>query len=647
MNRESGVIKVCFGVSCHIPQGTDTASAEKIYRTIYKPLVSTLYNLPSVPFTLHLSGTMIDWLERRHTEFFMILEEMHNRKQLEILGGGYYSPLFPLIPPADRVGQIELLTTSLRRYFGKRPRGAWIPGSAWDPSMISSLSTCGIEYVLLDRSMISSGALPDIDGYTPVIAEDSGKTIAVIPVDNHYRSPGHLAPEELYTELLQKASGSRDRGITVFLDSETIPDLFIPKDNQPSWFERFTTLVANSGGAIELQTPGRYQKTRYFPSRAYVAPGMSPSCISGVFRVRDEALLARTSAKNLLLTRPETMNLYAKMMYVHLLVNQLRGDKARKKNARELLWQAQGGDAWWPQTVLNRSANNPRQLAYKNLILAEKTTRIRGVFFPSLLAFDFDMDGIKEYLCQLETMNIYVHQLGGKIFELDVLNTNRNYCDILSPSFSPEPTCLGSGLFLDHFLSEQELLSSISGDTSTVPDGVFSGTLYQETGTDSAKHEVNLRANGLYGQFQQPLSLRKQYSFRNEGIQVQYILKNESPINLSGYFVIALDLAISALGTPSPGITLYAEEVRVEATMDSQTFNDVSWMQIDDVEYRVKFTLEANENPSIHYAPILSPVTDGGKQKTESRGTRILLYWKTELGPGYEMEKMVFFTIDA
>jgi len=34
-------------------------------------------------------------------------------------------------------------------------------------------------------------------------------------------------------------------------------------------------------------------------------------------------------------------------MYTHILINQLRGDKYRKRTAREELWKAQGCDGFW------------------------------------------------------------------------------------------------------------------------------------------------------------------------------------------------------------------------------------------------------------------------------------------------------------
>jgi len=646
VNTGNGSLKICFGTTCHIPQNIENSTAEQVYRQAFKPLASTLYNLPRVPFTVHLTGNMIDWLERRHSEFFMILEEMHNRKQLEFLGGGYYNPLFPLLPPADRVGQIELLTTALRKHFGKRPRGAWLPACGWDSSLISALYTCGMEYTLIDTRMIEASPIQLPVKTRCMTTEDGGKTLTLVPLNQTFASPENFDPEELYRNLLGLVADGSEQEFAVFFPQTSLPVIFGSTNNQPCWFTRFIRLVENSGGVIEITTPGKLQKNRLGPARVYVSPGMSPSVVERLEKPavdRNNIIYnpALFSPKHLLQARPDALRLYAKMMYVHLLVNQLRGDKSRKKNAREELWRAQDCDVWFPQ-ALHRSTVSLRTLAYKNLMLAEKITRVRGLFFPSLSTFDFDLDGLKEYLCQLEHLNLYIHQYGGKLFELDVLDNNRNYCDLAGHCEDCSGQMGTTGLFVDHFLSDEDLEACLVHRCTSVPNGVFAEKLYQETAIESARYEVSFKTNGHFGQLHQPLSLRKQYSFRN-GIQVQYILKNESPINLSGYFMTELQLALPAGPETPTAVSLFSQETRLEVPPDFGTYHDVAWIQLDDTANRVKFTIEANENPSV----TLASITCTKATVKDTCGLRVLLYWKTELGPGYETEKMIFVKIDT
>ncbi len=597
-----------------------------------------MYNLPDLPFTLHLTGLFMEWIERRHAEFFMILEEMAARKQIEIIGGGFFSPLFPFLPPADRVGQIELLTTEIRKHLGKRPRGAWIPLSAWEPSMVTSLNTCGIEYVLLDRIMLETSGFPGVTGREPVTIEDVGKTIAAFPLDNRYRALERFSPDSFLDDLISTA-GQGDTYLSIIIDTASILPLFVAGDDGRTWFHTlFDCISARTETQIELSSPGRYLKSRTLWKRAFISGGMSPFDHDPLHASDDIAILARTPVKQFLVRSENAMNLYAKMMYVHTLVNQLRGDKSRKKNAREELWKAQSGDIFRLSPADAPDVSRLlRAQAYKNLLVAEKTARVRGVFSPSVNVFDFDMDGLKEYLCQLDQLNIYVHPAGGRIFELDVLNVYRNYCDM----------CIGvPGLFIDNFVDQTDIDDLREG---TIPNGkpVFSDTVYQDVSVDSGRHEIQLKTSGMFGSFQQPLSLRKQYSFRNEGIQVQYILKNDSPLALSGNFLIELDFAVSRSRQHEPLMTVYAHDQRADSRIIEGHYDDVSWIQLSDLDAGVRFTVDANENPSVSLIPVQCPKAGESDAQVYCEGTRLFLSWKVDLGPGYEMEKMVFLKIDA
>jgi len=364
---------------------------------------------------------------------------------------------------------------------------------------------------------------------------------------------------------------------------------------------------------------------------------MSPFEFAGTPPTDDVRILCRTNPKYCLVKSPCLMNLYAKMMYVHILANQLRGDKSRKKNAREELLQAQNGEVFQASETHNPVSRPAlRNHAYHSLLIAEKQARVRGVFAPSINAFDFDMDGQKEYLCQLESLNAYVHARGGRIFELDVMNVYRNYCD----------SCQGdSGLFMDDLISVDETEILASG-TIPVSRRVFSDALYQEISVDPSRQEIQLKATGLFGSLQQPVSLRKQYSFRNEEIQVQYILKNESPLSLSGTFLVEMDFSLLGTHAKQPVMAVYAHDNRQDKIISEDHFSDVSWIRIDETETGSRFTVDANENPSISIFPVSAEGQDGAKANGVN-GLRLFLYWKIDLSPNFETEKMVFLKING
>ena len=143
-------LRLIFGTYNHQPEGNLPDQFERAYQDAYKPFLSLLYNHPRLPVVLYYCGSLFEWLEEQHPEFLMLLREMVRRKQVELLGGGFYSPILSLIPDGDKLGQIEKLTTYLRTTFGVRPRGGWLAERVWEPTLARILRNSGLEYTFLD-----------------------------------------------------------------------------------------------------------------------------------------------------------------------------------------------------------------------------------------------------------------------------------------------------------------------------------------------------------------------------------------------------------------------------------------------------------------------------------------------------------------
>ena len=148
------VLNLCLSLTANSTVLSTSLTFEQQYQKIYKKLIAFLYQNPTAKFSFSFTGLQLEWFEKAHPEFLQILHELVARKQIEILGGGYYNPVFPLLSPVDRAGQIELLTVELRRITGKRPRGISVLSSVWDRSLIPCFQNCGMEWVQLDSSII-------------------------------------------------------------------------------------------------------------------------------------------------------------------------------------------------------------------------------------------------------------------------------------------------------------------------------------------------------------------------------------------------------------------------------------------------------------------------------------------------------------
>ncbi|MCX7025738.1 MAG: DUF1926 domain-containing protein [Spirochaetes bacterium] len=524
--------QIVLGTYNHLPEGFDTNRFETIYQTCYRPFLSTLYRFPEISVFLHFSGSLLRRLETRHPEFLMLLEEMVTRKQVELAGGGFYSPVFPLIPTQDRLGQIELLTTFIRKHFGKRPRGAWLSNYAWEPSIASALRTSGMDFTfLLDRHFREAGFSGD-GLFSPVLTEDQGRTIAVFPVfDGEYSFGARLGFIEMLEAIGHLSDGRADgeRPCTVLmLPGESARHLWQASgcETPDLYFETAFNELRKASLAYETITASRALRSRKRFSRAYF-----PCCATDRLLHPDETIRSlgngdgcfTGSVRGAVLRFQESANLYSKMHYVHLLVGQLRGDKSRKATAQEGLWAAQAGEVYWPSGTPGLLDLGIRDAAFRSLIDAELTTRSKGTHKPSLIRADIDFDGENETLFQGHEYNAYLRTSGASLFELDVLRRRRNYASSLAPP--------GSGFPVRCFSDTLELTGG-DGNVMASEDlaGAFFSVLESKRPNAEALFGKEL-ALSMDGQ-RVELWIEKGYNFRKNLILLVYSITNKSDISV-------------------------------------------------------------------------------------------------------------------
>lgn len=629
-----GIVHVCFIV--HSPmQETELNNIEQLYQGSYKKLLTFLYAHPKFQCTFHFSGPFLEWLSKNHEEVIELLSELSNKKQAEFLGGGFYDPLFPLILPVDRVGQTELLTTNLRKLFGKRPRGIYLPHSVWDHSLLSCFKTCGIEYLVLDSRLIEPCS-PNTSLYTPKIIEDMGKTITVLPLRQDLLPQEDTSPEHFYKEIIETAEKDKDTLFCVSMAPEHIANLI---ENQ--WLERFCGMITSSS-LIDFSIPSRYLKINQTYERIFIPP----SCIP---YNQNKSLHEQKTIRNFLYSLPETHALYARMMYVSLLVNQYRGDKSRKKSAREFLWQAQNANAFlFFEGKGIRSYIDLVDAAFRHLLQAEKIVRevTGGGITESSISFDYDMDGLKEYIFHQSDYNAFISATGGILFELDVLVSNRNYCNTIQRQKKYD--CITDSypkkMFIDHFIEEDSFPKFLQDSSQS--SAVFSQIQYTEVSFDANKREVQLKTSALFGLLQQPVSLRKIFTFSKNGIRVQYIIKNKSPLPLKATFAVESNFSIQE--SPSEQLVELVSHEKcdtIDTSKPSIHHTDISLLQITDNNTNNSFIFEPNEVSGISIHPLLITRPLGEKLETLQQATTFSFFWDLTIAPGYEVEKMLFLGI--
>jgi alpha-amylase/alpha-mannosidase (GH57 family) len=114
------------------------------------------------------------------------LWHLQNTQLFDILGTGYYHPVLPLIPPADRDLHLERWQTQARHLFWRdRFQGFWPPEMGFSMELIPLLKRFGYRYVIVDSEHVEPvGQMtwPELR-YRPHIARHGGEEIVVVVRD--------------------------------------------------------------------------------------------------------------------------------------------------------------------------------------------------------------------------------------------------------------------------------------------------------------------------------------------------------------------------------------------------------------------------------------------------------------------------------
>ena len=641
------VLQICLEVSSD-NNCLSESLREKQYDALYKPLASYLYKHPKFLVSMSFSGSQIEFLEDKHPEMLEMLKELTSRNQVEIIGGGFYDPIFPLLFPVDRSGQIEKMNAKLRSTIGKRPRGMTVYGSIWEPSLITPFQSCGMEYVNLDSTLIPSTA----KGFFPVITSEHGKAIKILPIYKTFL-PEEDETGEMWIARIKKVvrkdledadNKDFDPVVTIALSPEKFPELIKSKAFS-SIEEAFS--IADTTEDVHFTLPQLYLKTarKFIP--AYIPSGMDWDIAQWARKIYEKCenkTRFPITIRDFLNTYRQNNHLYERMMYVSMLISQCHGgDKMRKKAAQEKLWESQAGYNFVELPYGVPALQSKQQAAYRILNEAEKLIRDSQKTPESVTSYDYNSDGLNEYVCQMEKFHAVISRISGQICELDLFNSGSDYASSLSriKQFDSCNDNYSRGILVEHLLDDKDMKNYMNA--KPFESCVFSNVLFAEKKLELRKNTIQLTGNGSFSALQVPVSLKKNYIISSNGFVVQYILKNETPLPLKGYFVVEANFAEIRYNAE---LVLNGKRTVVPEKSSYNTDKGVSMLYIKDVENKNSFLFEPNEEAGFCTNYITFKRPDGQGNVSENAHTLTAsFYWNVELAGQRAIEKTVNFTI--
>jgi len=657
-----GSIYVSFVVNTVSVCSDNTDILDKSFHSLYKPLFKFLYSHPSFPVSLSLSGPIIQYFKRRKNELIAIMRELVDRNQIELLGGGYYEPLLPLLYSVDRNGQIDLLTAEIRHTFGKRPRGMTLFQDCWDSSLVNNIHTCGLEYILLDNLIVQESNRC----FLPLYMSDLGKDIDIFLTYNNLLPDSETLAEEFLWNVektvlkVEKKDHhlqlENDRIVVFTLNQEQVVSLLESK-----WFEALSEYISNNPESrIKLTTPNLYRqhaiKTKI---PAYIPVGISATINSIIMEEKGESKQRFPSTiYDFMYNYKASFKLYNRMMYLCMLVNQYKNDKIRKKTAREKIWQAQNGISYIGSSNIPLENSIYRQQAYKYLNEADKILRGDGKFEESVTCFDYDNNGINEYVCRMDQYFAYISLEGGSVPELDVIKNSSNYADNLNKklSFDDSDDGYDRGFFIDYLFTEEQLKKYVNGEAAG--DGVFSRIQYNQLKYSQQHHEIQLYTRAVWKPTGQTVYLRKKYVINSTGMYIQYIIKNESSKPLHAKFAVEsnmTDVSFNqknysgfSIETVDKGqICLINTNSATKVLNDKGKLLDIHVVRISDQTNGISFVFEPNEKCGYIFNPLnlKRKGYNGELLEVVNKMYVSTLFWDVNIEAGMETEKSINFTI--
>ena len=415
-----------FLIHAHQPAGNFEDVFERCYQHAYLPFVQHLEKHTLIRSALHFSGPLLTWIQQHHPEYFELLRSLVKRKQVEMVGGGFYEPILAVIPAEDQREQIERLAAYLEEHFGERPSGAWLAERVWEPQLPSVLAAAQVNYTLVDDFHFLAAGFEPSELFSPYLAEDRGKALRVFAGQKALRYLVPFGKVEEVIQYLREAAMTHPGGVAVFGDDMekfgVWPGTFEHcYDNH--WLEDFLTALENNSDWLTVTPPGEYAESHAPLGRADLPTASYPEmtewalptsvrqrfhAVQQEFSGRPEvaAFLRGGSWRGFFRKYAEANLLHKKMLRAGTRLAAVPLRRTETKPAREIaiardqLLRAQCNDAYWHGVFGGLYAPHLRTELWRNLIRAELAADklIPGGQIGRVEMLDYDTDGKNELL---------------------------------------------------------------------------------------------------------------------------------------------------------------------------------------------------------------------------------------------------------
>jgi alpha-amylase len=443
----------------HQPVGNFPWVFQQVYEESYLPMVKALERHPRIRVSLHYTGSLLDWFEEAQPTFLKRVRALVARKQVEMVSGGYYEPILPSIPDADKIGQIRRLSAHIQREFGTQPDGMWTAERVWEPGLPRILREAGIEWTVLDDVHFKNVGLEDAALYGYYATEDISSVLKVYATSKQLRYTVPWRPvQETIHHLLSLATPEGNRIAVMGDDGEkfgswpgTHEYCWGSKGNN-GWVDEFFQALEENSDWLHTTPLGEYAQTYpalgriYIPTSSYIEmtewalPAQKAFIFGKLLHELEEKQQEQLQQfmrggfwRNFLVKYPEVNNQHKKMLRVHQHVYEAG---ASEETGIVDLWKAQANDTYWHGLFGGIYMAHVRAAIYHHLIKAENAAdrvRYKQKHWQRYEFSDFDRDTQQRLLIESDQQNLYIDpQHGGSLFEWDMRRSAHNLLSVMT-----------------------------------------------------------------------------------------------------------------------------------------------------------------------------------------------------------------------
>ncbi|UCG04293.1 MAG: DUF1926 domain-containing protein [Candidatus Heimdallarchaeota archaeon] len=568
----------------HQPVGNFPWVIENAYQKAYLPLLQTISKYPEIKSSLHISGSLLLWLQDNHPEYLEQIVTLHNQKQIEIIGGGFYEPILAVIPDRDKERQIQLMVDWWEENYKISPKGLWLAERVWVPNLPPILKNMRVEFTFIDDYLFQMAGLSEQQTYYAYMTEDQGDPITIFPINEKIR---YLVPwrdsketiqylmkgcDEFHEKIIVMISDMEKMGVWPAGDRTTYDICYVDGYNGTPWMNSFFEEVI-SNPWIKPILISDYLKEHhprgliYLPTSSY--DKMAIWALPSPLRKRLEKLYKsineneiepklakdiKTFAKgsiwhNFLIKYSQANIMHKRMLHCRAKV------RSTEKSLPELspdqfkrIWEkifiSQSNDTYWHGLFGGIYYRFLRHSTHKHIILAEYLLdRLRSKegldqFMGSIqdVLLDGQLDGILEN----KYVSCYISSLfGGSIFALNLKKHGYNFLNVLTRQKEPYQSTKMQSVqdrfekwsFQDHFLLTEVLEDSLQNDTYN-DLGNFANKIYKIS--QNPDQSLTLMRRGVISLENRSIhtKISKQFRLQNTKLLIEYDINFSEALEL-------------------------------------------------------------------------------------------------------------------